>query len=183
MGTNWLDFIDEAYRILHWKGELWIAEIKSRFGRVSNRPGNNPVAHSVGNRKKTAAVGAKGKPAADFSQDLAVEVDGTDDTRNETDVSAFVEALRKRGFLLRGEKHEAIDMSNRMFVKMHFIKAASPSTGDEPGKDGASRNGNSNSNAGGPRGGGFRKGASSWPPVVEKVDESKILKPCVYKLR
>lgn len=31
MGTNFLDFIQEAYRILAPRGELWIAEIKSRF--------------------------------------------------------------------------------------------------------------------------------------------------------
>ncbi|KAH3685049.1 hypothetical protein WICPIJ_003986 [Wickerhamomyces pijperi] len=31
MGTNFLDFIKEAYRILAPNGELWIAEIKSRF--------------------------------------------------------------------------------------------------------------------------------------------------------
>lgn len=31
MGTNFLDFITEAYRILAPRGELWISEIKSRF--------------------------------------------------------------------------------------------------------------------------------------------------------
>lgn len=31
MGTNFLDFIEEAYRLLAPRGELWIAEIKSRF--------------------------------------------------------------------------------------------------------------------------------------------------------
>lgn len=31
MGTNFLDFIEEAHRILAPRGELWIAEIKSRF--------------------------------------------------------------------------------------------------------------------------------------------------------
>ncbi|CCH59029.1 hypothetical protein TBLA_0B01850 [Henningerozyma blattae CBS 6284] len=31
MGTNFLDFIKEAYRILAPDGELWISEIKSRF--------------------------------------------------------------------------------------------------------------------------------------------------------
>ncbi|KAI5965233.1 RRP8 [Candida pseudojiufengensis] len=31
MGTNFIDFIKEAYRILQPRGELWIAEIKSRF--------------------------------------------------------------------------------------------------------------------------------------------------------
>ncbi|KAJ4149468.1 25S rRNA (adenine645-N1)-methyltransferase [Fusarium falciforme] len=50
MGTNWVDFIEEAYRILHWKGELWVAEIKSRFGPIRNK--NAPVVHSVGNRKR-----------------------------------------------------------------------------------------------------------------------------------
>lgn len=36
MGTNFLDFIEEAYRILAPNGELWIAEIKSRFSESSN---------------------------------------------------------------------------------------------------------------------------------------------------
>ncbi|EGV64932.1 25S rRNA (adenine645-N1)-methyltransferase [Yamadazyma tenuis] len=31
MGTNFLDFIEEAHRILAPRGELWVAEIKSRF--------------------------------------------------------------------------------------------------------------------------------------------------------
>lgn len=35
MGTNFLDFIKEAYRILAPNGELWIAEIKSRFSESS----------------------------------------------------------------------------------------------------------------------------------------------------
>ena len=39
MGTNWIRFIEEAYRVLRWKGELWIAEIKSRFvGKPSPLP-------------------------------------------------------------------------------------------------------------------------------------------------
>lgn len=36
MGTNFLDFIKEAYRILAPNGELWIAEIKSRFSESSS---------------------------------------------------------------------------------------------------------------------------------------------------
>lgn len=36
MGTNFLDFINEAYRILAPRGELWIAEIKSRFTESSD---------------------------------------------------------------------------------------------------------------------------------------------------
>ncbi|KGU28900.1 ribosomal RNA-processing protein 8 [Candida albicans P34048] len=40
MGTNFLDFIKEAWRILIPRGEIWIAEIKSRFsesGEIRNQ--------------------------------------------------------------------------------------------------------------------------------------------------
>lgn len=36
MGTNFLDFVEEAYRLLAPNGELWIAEIKSRFSESTN---------------------------------------------------------------------------------------------------------------------------------------------------
>ncbi|KAL3955637.1 hypothetical protein ACCO45_011200 [Purpureocillium lilacinum] len=176
MGTNWIDFIEEAYRILHWKGELWVAEIKSRFGPLGGKKGGasgGVVAHSVGNRKKAAAAGKKGgkgggedDPTALHGQDLAVEVDGVEDRRRETDVSAFVEALRKRGFVLRGERAEAVDMSNRMFVKMHFIKGAAPTKGK----------------------GGKKNFAPKWDEDQDDdadadASEAAILKPCVYKIR
>ncbi|KAI5957900.1 RRP8 [Candida margitis] len=41
MGTNFLDFIKEAYRILQPRGELWIAEIKSRFSEKQTGKGGN----------------------------------------------------------------------------------------------------------------------------------------------
>ncbi|CRK34487.1 hypothetical protein BN1708_016339, partial [Verticillium longisporum] len=137
MGTNWLDFIEEAYRILRWKGELWVAEIKSRFGPAARhagakgRSGGGVVEHSVGNRKKTEKVGKKDKAeiasaeAAADGEELAVEVDGNDDKRGETDVSAFVEALQKRGFVLQGKA----DLSNKMFVRMRFTKGMAPVKG------------------------------------------------------
>ncbi len=169
MGTNWMDFVEEAFRILHWKGELWVAEIKSRFGPVRNK--HAPVEHSVGNRKKVAKKGKGGAGDAVDPMDLAVEVDGVEDNRKATDVSAFVEALQKRGFVLNGERSEAIDLSNRMFVKMRFIKGATPSKGraakaPEPG----------------------RGKKPSYAPKIEDeeendVNESAILKPCVYKIR
>ncbi|KAF8849988.1 hypothetical protein BDZ45DRAFT_731862 [Acephala macrosclerotiorum] len=111
MGTNWIDFIEEAFRILRWKGELWIAETKSRFGRVAGAGKRNVVSHSVGNRKKTP-LGKEGlkmqKRHEEETNDsiAAVEVDGVEDRSGETDVSAFVEVLRKRGFVLRGEGKE-----------------------------------------------------------------------------
>ncbi|KFY29971.1 hypothetical protein V494_08353 [Pseudogymnoascus sp. VKM F-4513 (FW-928)] len=187
MGTNWVDFIEEAYRILHWKGELWIAEIKSRFGRVGGgggAGGKRVVEHSVGNRKKAAATGKAGKAGkaavkkadedAD-NADLLVEVDGHDDVKAETDVSAFVEVLRKRGFVLQGEK--AVDLSNRMFVKMTFVKALAPMKGKcVPVPKGMEK-----------------MGQTTWKPKpkpkfleeeeVPVSSEAAVLKPCVYKLR
>ncbi|KAJ3564532.1 hypothetical protein NPX13_g7808 [Xylaria arbuscula] len=178
MGTNWLDFIEEAYRILHWKGELWVAEIKSRFGHVSNKNKNAPVTHSVGNRKKTQEKRGKGKGKDGDSEenhnaDLAIEVDGGEDRRQETDVTAFVEALRRRGFVLQGDEKTSIDMRNRMFVKMHFIKAGQPSTGK--GAVEARDSGR----------GGRKKSAIKFIDSEEQDvgDESKILKPSVYKIR
>lgn len=177
MGTNWLDFIEEAYRILHWKGELWVAEIKSRFGPVRNK--NAPVDHSVGNRRKQPTKkdlkAQEEKAAGLYEKDLAVEVDGMDDRRRETNVTAFVEVLRSRGFVLQGEGREVIDLSNKMFVKMHFIKGASPTKGKDAkpqeapvikGKKGFGQN-----------------RLSDMPDEKAGVDEAAILKPCVYKIR
>jgi ribosomal RNA-processing protein 8 len=175
MGTNWLDFIEEAYRVLHWKGELWVAEIKSRFGHVSNKNKKAPVNHSVGNRKKIQEKKGKGKdsePEENHSADLAIEVDGTEDRRQETDVTPFVEALRRRGFVLHGDEKPAVDMKNKMFVKMRFIKAAQPSIGK-----GALEARDSTR--------GKKKGGIKFIDTEEQdtVDESKILKPSVYKIR
>ncbi|KAK9770323.1 putative Ribosomal RNA-processing protein 8 [Seiridium cardinale] len=175
MGTNWPAFIDEAYRILHWKGELWIAEIKSRFTVPSAKKGK-PVMHSVGNRKKNQG-GKKGKNDAEeegaTEETLAVVVDGAEEKKQETDVSAFVEALRKRGFLLQGQGQDAVDLSNKMFVKMHFTKAAPALVGKNVVADKE------------PARGGAKKGPAKFITAGESntVDESSILKPCVYKLR
>jgi ribosomal RNA-processing protein 8 len=171
MGTNWLDFVEEAYRILRWKGELWIAEIKSRFGRVQKR---GRVEHSVGNRKKPGKQ-TKMEDDEDVDTQLAVVVDGVEDQKGETDVSAFVEVLRKRGFVLKGD--EAIDKSNKMFVKLSCVKALTPTAGKGVPLD--------NQGAG--------KVESTWKmkPKMKFLDEQKgegiddgaVLKPCVYKLR
>ncbi|KAK4068580.1 uncharacterized protein Triagg1_7228 [Trichoderma aggressivum f. europaeum] len=176
MGTNWLDFVEEAYRLLHWKGELWVAEIKSRFGPVRNK--NAPVTHSVGNRRKQPSkkeVQAKEAEAAGrFEKDLAVEVDGQDDQRRETDVSAFVEALRRRGFVLQGDGREAVDLSNRMFVTMRFIKGAAPTKG---------KGVKPNDDAGPKKKKMFGRMQDEDADDQGGETEGAILKPCVYKIR
>jgi ribosomal RNA-processing protein 8 len=178
MGTNWIDFIEEAFRILRWKGELWVAEIKSRFGRVGGN--GKRVEHSVGNRKRAGPENKKEKKRAEEeSNDLvaAVEVDGVEEKGRETDVIAFVEVLRKRGFVLK-EGDGGVDLRNKMFVKMCFVKGTTPVKGKcVPIPKGMEKFG----------------GGETWKkkPKGKFIDdeeehvssEAGVLKPCVYKLR
>lgn len=183
MGTNWVDFIEEAYRVLRWKGELWVAEIKSRFGQPGK--GSKVVEHSVGHRRKPVAApakkaGDKGGKAGDETT-LLVEVDGMEDTRQQTDVSAFVDVLNRRGFMLVGQDQghgaESIDLSNKMFVKMRFMKAAPAVKGKCVRKE---------EGEGQSRFGGKMPSMAKKPKFIdagEEIDEPAVLKPCVYKIR
>ncbi|TLS27848.1 hypothetical protein PpBr36_01764 [Pyricularia pennisetigena] len=175
MGTNWPAFIEEAYRLLHWKGELWVAEIKSRFapaGARNKRGSAAVVDHSVGKRRKKSAKAGE-DDANGQAEALAVEVDGADDRRGETDVSAFVEILTRRGFVLCGNGGDGIDLSNKMFVKMRFIKGAAPTVGKCVTKT--------------PKPleitGLSRKRGPEIPDAPDVAEEAKALKPCVYKIR
>ncbi|EOA83959.1 25S rRNA (adenine645-N1)-methyltransferase [Exserohilum turcicum] len=199
MGTNWLDFIDEAYRVLRWRGELWVSEIKSRFGRVDRKKGGGAVPiNSIGSlrkpldRKKVLANSKKAKAdtkapeegpedSADEAE-LAVAVDGQSAAEG-TDVSAFVNVLRKRGFVLDAlpeRPGDAIDLGNKMFVKMQFVKGAHASRGKnarEDQKEGAVAQ----------RGGGLKYGLKGKRMAVdddegEEADKA-VLKPCLYKIR
>ncbi|KAL6717212.1 25S rRNA (adenine645-N1)-methyltransferase [Lecanora helva] len=167
MGTNWVDVVNECNRVVRAGGEMWVAEIKSRFGRAGQA-----VA------KKGDGVGKK-RPKGQEDIDEPAEVSELEDLsgknrKDETDVSAFVEVFRKRGFHLKGEA----DTSNKMFVQMRFVKAVSRmERGAENEKGGAASFGE-----------GFRgkqkKGKLKFlDEEVEEVDENKVLKPCVYKTR
>ncbi|KAI9678332.1 MAG: 25S rRNA (adenine645-N1)-methyltransferase [Caeruleum heppii] len=176
MGTNWIDFIEEAFRILRWKGELWIAEIKSRFGRGSNQRVN----HSVGKNTKLSKAQQKSDNAEVENSKLRVEVDGIPDSKAETSVSAFVEVLKRRGFALSSDEN-AVDLTNKMFVKMKFVKSLTPVAGKGVPAEttGAASQGAAQADA-------WKKKPKL--KFVEREegeadDESLVLKPCVYKLR
>ena len=166
MGTNWIDFIEEAYRVLHWKGECWIAEVTSRFAA----PKSTRVEHSVGNKVKT-----KQKKKTKHGNNSDVNEDGIGDLglvddihsapQNTVDVSAFVAVLRRRGFMLQGTPQT----DNKMFVQMRFIKALPPRRGKSVKTE----------KAGGKK--KFIEDADKDDITVE--DEAKVLKPCVYKIR
>lgn len=174
MGTNWIEFVEEAWRVLRWKGELWVAEIKSRFGRVSKGV-KGRVEHSVGNRVKGKVDKKKRKTEEELKDEEAavVEIDEGDDLGREaeTDVAAFVEVLRKRGFVLKGE----VDAGNKMFVRMRFLKALTPIKGKgiPPKNDRGGDTWKAEERA------KFLEGDEN----TEEEDEAKVLKPCVYKIR
>lgn len=166
MGTNFLDFIEEAFRVLRWGGELWIAEIKSRF--------QNPGEHKKKNNPDGELLN-KGK--------IGVRKPGKDDADME-DVSGgaeagawngFIEALSRRGFTLRGN----VDASNKMFVRMEFVKADKrewkKNAEDSEEEDEKPQ-----------RGGKMKKSKLKFLEETEeqiRKRESTLLKPCVYKLR
>ncbi|CBF70668.1 25S rRNA (adenine645-N1)-methyltransferase [Aspergillus nidulans FGSC A4] len=123
MGTNWVSFVEEAWRVLRsdGKGECWVSEVKSRFGK--------------------------------------------------TDISAFVEVFRTRGFVL---KSETLDKSNKMFVKMEFVKAGgAPTKGKHVSASGAPGSGKKK----------FIEKTVAADNGMTPEEEAAVLKPCVYKIR
>ena len=171
MGTNWIEFVEEAYRVLRWKGECWISEVSSRFGRVKPRQ----VEHSVGKRMKekdgrNGTGGPIKRNATDVgngAEDLGMAEEATVVQRPITDVSAFVSVLQRRGFVLQGEA----ELGNKMFVRMRFTKALAPSRG-KCVQSGA----------------GLHKGNKRFitrekDEAISIAEEASVLKPCVYKTR
>lgn len=199
MGTNWLDFIDEAYRILRWKGELWVAEIKSRFGRVEKKK-SIPI-NSIGSLNKGAKPPKKKGPKEKKKDDvegiedsadeaeLAQTVDGASGPEG-TDVSAFVDVLRSRGFVLDAlpeRPGDAIDLGNKMFVKLQFVKGAQPTKGKNAGTEGTSAGAKGSFKTSsalkmGMKGKKFSAVKEGDDGEGEKKDAA-VLKPCLYKIR
>jgi ribosomal RNA-processing protein 8 len=200
MGTNWLDFIDEAYRILRWKGELWVAEIKSRFGRVEKKKAV-PI-NSIGSLNKGTGAPKKKKGPKEKKKD---DVEGIEDSADEaelaqtvdgasgpegTDVSAFVEVLKTRGFVLDAlpeRPGDAIDLSNKMFVKLQFVKGAQPTKGKNAGSEGTSAGAKGSFKTSSALKMGMK--GKKFNAVKEEDDEASaekersVLKPCLYKIR
>ncbi|KAK2867892.1 hypothetical protein FQN49_003365 [Arthroderma sp. PD_2] len=172
MGTNWVSFVEEAWRVLRsdGKGECWVSEVKSRFGKASK---HKSARGSIGQVKKDKSKKKKGEDGEDdigdeiFAEDQQKRADDDD----QTDITAFVEIFASRGFIL---KQETVDKSNKMFVKMEFIKHGVPKKGKW-------------ANANGPiePKKAYKKWGSSVPEDtgLTAEEESKVLKPCVYKLR
>ncbi len=175
MGTNWVSFVEEAWRVLRGdgKGECWVSEVKSRFGKVVRKK-----AQIGAKRTLTKAEKKKLKKKKGGDDDAGSDVDDADvyaeDARptqeDETDISAFIEVFRTRGFVL---KSESVDKSNKMFVKLEFVKQGAPTKGKYASATAAS----------GPGKKRFIEKPASADSGMSPEEEAAVLKPCVYKIR
>jgi ribosomal RNA-processing protein 8 len=173
MGTNWVSFVEEAWRVLRsdGKGECWVSEVKSRFGKVTRKKAQ------IG-AKRTLTKAEKKKLKKKGDDDAGSDVDEEDiyaeDARpaqdDGTDISAFIEVFRTRGFVL---KPESVDKSNKMFVKMEFVKQGGAPTKGPHASAAAPAAGKKR----------FIEKAKVEEKGMSPEEEAAVLKPCVYKIR
>ncbi|KAJ5780287.1 hypothetical protein N7457_005447 [Penicillium paradoxum] len=176
MGTNWVSFVEEAWRILRGdgKGECWVSEVKSRFGKVVRKKsqiGAQKPGSKADKKKPKKKAGKDDDSDADEADIFAEDVRPSDNT-DETDISAFVEVFRSRGFMLR---QESVDKSNKMFVRMVFVK-----------QGGAPTKGKHASALSAPAPGTKKRFVDRKPDSesgMSAEQEAQVLKPCVYKIR
>lgn len=177
MGTNWVSFVEEAWRVLRsdGKGECWVSEVKSRFGRVTRKKAQIGAQKPPSKAEKKKLKKKRGGDADDADSDVDDAEIYAEDARpadnDETDISAFVEVFRTRGFILRPE---SVDKSNKMFVKMEFVKQGGPPTkGKHASATGVAVGGKKR----------FVERIADADHGLSPEQEAQVLKPCVYKIR
>ncbi|KAK6354205.1 25S rRNA (adenine645-N1)-methyltransferase [Orbilia blumenaviensis] len=163
MGTNWPKMIEEAARVLRNGGEIWIAEIKSRFARTKTGQKEDTRDQKKGKGKKNAE-----KNIRDNTNPVEAFVEEQDDNQDQNRWAAgeqdFIDALARRGLKLKNRNG-----SNKMFVLLDFEKAGGrggqmfqiPPKPDMHGRI-------------------SKKFHTNDGPEVE---EATILQPCLYKIR
>ncbi|KAI9934773.1 hypothetical protein ASPWEDRAFT_117562 [Aspergillus wentii DTO 134E9] len=178
MGTNWVSFVEEAWRVLRGdgKGECWVSEVKSRFGKVNRKKAQigakKPLSKAEQKKQKKKRGGADDDAGSDADDaDIYAEDARPAADNDETDISTFVEVFRTRGFTL---KPESVDKSNKMFVRMVFVKHGTPTKGKHASVTGT-----------GGSGPGKKKFIDKQPEGnnMTPEEEAAALKPCVYKIR
>ncbi len=179
MGTNWISFIEEGWRVLRGdgKGELWVAEVKSRFGRVGR---GKVVENSFGKRRKPQKLKTQQPKGASLAEDEieAIAEDEGTTPQDETDVSAFVNVVERRGFALQPE---SVNKHNKMFVSMIFNKSGIPAAGKYQGLKWNGWEYEKSAGSSGRKKFVEMDNEGDGHPSPE--EEAKVLKPCVYKKR
>lgn len=177
MGTNWVMSLIEAARIVRPGGELWIAEIKSRF--------SGKLAASAKNKNNMGPIGKRRKRDEEEKQEME-HVDAEDVVNNikdkdegegkETGLSKFVNLCAKKGFVLK----QAPDTSNKMFARFRFLR-----TKDHPSsahnKMAGKRTTAEERDGMMPR--FIDRDRDDYDDEEDVYEQGKLLKPCVYKAR
>ncbi|KAL8961620.1 MAG: hypothetical protein Q9193_001848 [Seirophora villosa] len=167
MGTNWVDFVAEAARVVRVGGECWVGEVRSRFVGTKEVERMKSAKEGKGAKKKPKKKGDEEGEAGQGKIEVEEEeLVGKHGKEQETDVRPFVQVFRRRGFALKGD----VDMGNRMFVRMRFVRVrnAPMATWMNDGR-------------------GQQHGSSKFieedESAVDPEEEAKVLKPCLYKTR
>lgn len=163
MGTNWVEAVDEVARIVRPGGEVWVAEVRSRFARS----------------KTTRGEGFRDKGDDEILAEQDESIAGSSSlVKQDTDVLPFVAVFQRRGFALKGKP----DLGNKMFMRMRFIREKDGGGNGDGGDIG--KQGNIEGWRGGP-GKKKRKFIDHRDKAKEEEEdaESKVLKPCVYRIR
>ncbi|EED20670.1 rRNA processing protein Rrp8, putative [Talaromyces stipitatus ATCC 10500] len=195
MGTNWVSFVEEAWRVLRGdgKGECWVSEVKSRFGKVNRKKAQIGLKRDEATMSNTQKKKLKNKKKKKNGNNESDEEDADEDeeiyaedaqpgsgSNDDTDISAFVEVFKSRGFVL---KQESVDKSNKMFVKMEFVKAGgAPTKGKYTGIIPAPARRNSEKSTQTKKR-FIDRGDDEASKQLTAEQEAKVLKPCVYKIR
>ncbi|EPS35434.1 hypothetical protein H072_11190 [Dactylellina haptotyla CBS 200.50] len=164
MGTNWLKMVEEAARVVKYGGEVWIAEIKSRFARTKTgqkEDGPSKEPKKGKGKKKEKNIKDDTNPADAFVEEQEGNVD---QNRWAAGEQSFVEALARRGLRLKSRNG-----SNKMFVLLDFEKVGTrcsqgfqiPPKPDMHG----------------------RISKKFHTEDEQETDEKSILQPCLYKIR
>ncbi|KAL8941712.1 MAG: hypothetical protein Q9216_002085 [Gyalolechia sp. 2 TL-2023] len=167
MGTNWVDFVAEAARIVRVGGECWVVEVRSRFAGAKEVEKARTVKGRKAEKKKKATTDEDEEMANTRIEVEEEEIAGKKPKEQETEVAPFVEVFRRRGFALKGD----VDMGNKMFVQMRFMRVR------DIVPNGAVRQRQTKQH-------GISKFIDKEDEsAIDSEEEAKVLKPCLYKTR
>ncbi|KAI4181055.1 MAG: hypothetical protein L6R41_006842 [Letrouitia leprolyta] len=168
MGTNWVDFVAEAARVVRIGGECWVVDVRSRFaGAKEVEKAKATKGEKAKKKNKKAATDEDEEVPNTRIEVEEEEIAGEKVKEQETDVGPFLEVFRRRGFVLKGD----VDFGNKMFIRMQFVRVRD-----------AMLNGAMKERQ------GKQQGTSKFIDKEDEVtidpeEEAKVLKPCLYKIR
>ncbi|KAI4136295.1 MAG: hypothetical protein LQ341_005709 [Variospora aurantia] len=167
MGTNWLDFVAEAARVVRVGGECWVGEVRSRFVGAKEMQKMKLQKGAKGDQKKQKKKGDDENETGQGKIEVEEEdVAGRKVKERETDVGPLVEVFRRRGFALKGD----VDTGNKMFVRMRFVRVRDAPMATSMNERREQQHSSS-------------RFVEEDETTVDPEEEAKVLKPCLYKTR